>query len=877
MADKRIIDLPATAAPGADYYLVTDSAADGARKLLVSNVISGGSFSSTTLATATIPDRTALFAIQRSAPTATTLTLPTLANQVGKLLALADFSTGVTNHTITITPSGGATIMQQASWTITSSSNRLASITLRPSTDLNNWVVEPIDLLFQQSGTGAVSRTVQDKNREIFSVKDFGPAANGTTDDTAAFSAAAKAATAVALTTNSTVTTGQSCKVFVPAGTYLLSSLVDTGGRSVDWILEDGASITNLLNLNGRIMRESGLRMARYPHYGCYDTACSFSVTANYNDDEPPAITGISSNSQISTYASRDSVAAYIANTAPAALYTLAPLSAPTNGALSATAGGTLAATTYYVRSTWVNASGETLGATETSLAVAANNVLNVAAPGSPPYGATGWNVYVSTAAGTETKQNSAALGLTTAWVEPTTGLIAGAALPATNTAATMPFTAGKTLTGQSSGATATIVKVITSGTTGTLWINGITGTFTGTEIIKDNNTPTAGYATANGAPTLLYSAMTGVAPSSLTYNWVYKSRLFYVQANSLNAWYLPAGAITGAATQLPLGGIFTLGGSLLFGANWSLETGNGGLSEQWVACTTEGEVAVYQGSDPSAASTWTKVGVYKIGKPLGPNAWFRAGGDIVIATDIGLIPLSTALQKDFSVLAPNAVSAKIETIWNKEVTDRRSGNWNCAVWSANQIAVVAPATVNNKLPVMYAANTRTGAWGRITGWDSLCLCVFQNRMFFGSHNGRVVEANVTGLDITLPYTGSFVPLFSSFENVGYKITGMTRVVFRSNAAPADQLSMQSDFNVSLPASPAAAPISSSDTWNSGVWGTAKWDATISKSTYEYWRSTPGTGVALAPAVQVTSGNLVPLDTEILRVDVTYQNAGVDA
>lgn len=181
-------------------------------------------------------------------------------------------------------------------------------------------------------------------------------------------------------------------------------------------------------------MRESGLRMARYPHYGCYDTACTFSVTANYNDDEPPAVSGLSSNSQISTYAGRDSVAVYMANTAPAALYTLAPLLAPTNGALSATAGGTLAATTYYVRSTWVNASGETLGATETSLAVAANNVLNVAAPASPPTGATGWNVYVSTAAGTETKQNSAALGLTTAWVEPTTGLIAGAALPATNT-----------------------------------------------------------------------------------------------------------------------------------------------------------------------------------------------------------------------------------------------------------------------------------------------------------------------------------------------------------------------------------------------------------------------------------------------------------
>jgi hypothetical protein len=112
-----------------------------------------------------------------------------------------------------------------------------------------------------------------------------------------------------------------------------------------------------------------------------------------------------------------------------------APLPTPANGALSATASGALGATTYYVRSTWVNATGETLPAPENSLAVLANNVLNVAAPPTPPFGATGWNVYVSTAAGTETKQNGGVpIGIAAAWVEPNTGLVAGAALPGANT-----------------------------------------------------------------------------------------------------------------------------------------------------------------------------------------------------------------------------------------------------------------------------------------------------------------------------------------------------------------------------------------------------------------------------------------------------------
>ena len=118
-------------------------------------------------------------------------------------------------------------------------------------------------------------------------------------------------------------------------------------------------------------------------------------------------------------------------NTVTSTAYTIA---APTNGALTQTAGGTLAATTYYVKSTWTTASGETVGATETSLAVLVDNVLNVAAPASPPANATGWNVYVSTATGTETRQNSTPIGTATAWVEPTTGLVAGSALPSANT-----------------------------------------------------------------------------------------------------------------------------------------------------------------------------------------------------------------------------------------------------------------------------------------------------------------------------------------------------------------------------------------------------------------------------------------------------------
>ena len=59
-------------------------------------------------------------------------------------------------------------------------------------------------------------------------------------------------------------------------------------------------------------------------------------------------------------------------------------------------------------------------------------------------------------------------------------------------------FTAGKTLTGVTSHATATIVST-GSAASGTLVIHSISGTFQNDEVLADNGTPTPGAAVANG------------------------------------------------------------------------------------------------------------------------------------------------------------------------------------------------------------------------------------------------------------------------------------------------------------------------------------------------------------------------------------------
>jgi hypothetical protein len=367
----------------------------------------------------------------------------------------------------------------------------------------------------------------------------------------------------------------------------------------------------------------------------------------------------------------------------------------------------------------------------------------------------------------------------------------------------------------------------------------------------------------------------TGLDPKDLSHVWSFKNRLFFIEKESLDAWYLPVDSIGGTAVKFPMGGIFARGGSLLFGASWSLDE-NSGLSASCVFVTTEGEVAVYQGTDPSLATAWALTGVYRIGRPLGAKAYIRAGGDLVIATDVGFVPLSQAIQRDYAALTPSAVSYGIEVAWNQAVDERSALPWHCEVWPTRQMVVICLPRLGDADPEMFVANSRTGAWAKFTNWDGTCLELFKDRMFYGSDSGKVVEAYVTGLDQGLPYTATYVPLFNDLGTpASLKITQLARAAFRSSTSIIDRISVQTDYTIKLPSPPDAAPIAIGSDWGSGVWGVSTWGDRAAPTIIQKWRSVSGTGYALAPSIQVTSGSIVPTDAEIVRLDVTYQTADI--
>jgi hypothetical protein len=112
---------------------------------LFAPAVAGYVFQEITGAGGIVQAGTSLCAVVRSAPSNTTVTLPTIAAQQasGRKLQIFDFSTGVTLHDIQLVTPDGSTIMQRAQWDIVSTAVQLAGIQLQPCPDLNTWVIAP--------------------------------------------------------------------------------------------------------------------------------------------------------------------------------------------------------------------------------------------------------------------------------------------------------------------------------------------------------------------------------------------------------------------------------------------------------------------------------------------------------------------------------------------------------------------------------------------------------------------------------------------------------------------------------------------------------------------------------------------------------------
>jgi hypothetical protein len=373
--------------------------------------------------------------------------------------------------------------------------------------------------------------------------------------------------------------------------------------------------------------------------------------------------------------------------------------------------------------------------------------------------------------------------------------------------------------------------------------------------------------------------SITGVDTSTLSHVSAYRERLFFVEVDTFNVWYLPVNSIGGAAGLITMDGLFNKGGAVLFTATWSMYAGDG-LDDKFVVVSTEGEVAVFQGDNPGDAESWGLVGRYEITAPMGPRGHFRAGGDLLILTREGIVPISKAIEKDAAALSLDAVSQAIEPDWSRESRSRVTRPWEFAKWTRENVGLVSMPNISEDVAENYqfVVNIETGAWCRYTGWDVQCTDIYQDWLYFGTRDGFVVQGELGGQDLEQPYVASYAGNWDPMGALGsVKTVHQARATFLTTSDVTPQITVSTDYTIRLPAPPNAPFIeSAASLWDVGLWDVAVWDENVQPYTFSTrWTTIGRTGYAIAPQVQLTSGSLEQPTAQLVEVTMTYEIGGL--
>lgn len=241
---------------------------------------------------------------------------------------------------------------------------------------------------------------------------------------------------------------------------------------------------------------------------------------------------------------------------------------------------------------------------------------------------------------------------------------------------------------------------------------------------------------------------LAGSIPSSaksVISGFQFNKRVFMCQKNSLNLWYLASQAISGTATNLPLGGVFTKGGGLIGGGSFSFDAG-ASVDDYLVAITNTGEAAVYAGTDP--ATDFVLKGVFDIGIPLGNRPIMKVGGDIIVITTKGAVPMSAMLTNDRAKASQVAVTAKIQTLFNQDAMNYQSNfGWQAFNYPKGSFVLLNVPQVQEVTAYQYVQNLITGMWCRFTNMNANCWGLLNDNLYFGSNNGTVYQADTGSQD----------------------------------------------------------------------------------------------------------------------------------
>lgn len=389
---------------------------------------------------------------------------------------------------------------------------------------------------------------------------------------------------------------------------------------------------------------------------------------------------------------------------------------------------------------------------------------------------------------------------------------------------------------------------------------------------------------------------VSGANMATMNYVHAHKKRLWFVQRDSMTAYYLPTDSVSGTMTAFQLGGVFTRGGFLQNIFTWSMDSGDG-LDDILVFQSSKGELAGYLGTDPSSAATFALEAVYFVGSPLGQRVNQDLAGDVAMLSVNGILPISKVVGGTQAISnSDQALTRNISRTFNQFVRDRAySPQWEMVNVPSLTMMIVNFPDQNGQGATQFVMNTLSGAWTKFD-LPMITMAEHDEFLFFADGDGRVflydITLNLDNVSLSGEFGGfidcNVVCAYSYFGGMTKKAFTLVRPLFISTVYPSMVLGIGTDFRPSVLGTltdPSGGPSTadmwdaatwditewflpnvptSADVWDTGIWDTTLWSPPMDTQ-YE-WVGVTGVGYTGSLAMKLRTS----VETEFVTVDWAF-------
>jgi hypothetical protein len=363
---------------------------------------------------------------------------------------------------------------------------------------------------------------------------------------------------------------------------------------------------------------------------------------------------------------------------------------------------------------------------------------------------------------------------------------------------------------------------------------------------------------------------ITGVDSSTFINVNVFKNRLFYVEKDSMNVWYLGTQAVSGVAAKLDFGSVAKMGGYIQAMGTWTIDAGQG-VDDYAVFVTNMGEVLVYEGTDPSDATKWSLRGVWYIGQTFTRRCFTKFGGDLLLITQEGLAPMAAALQSSRLDPRVNLTDKIYGAFATATALYSTNFGWEIQYFpKANMLIVNIPTNTGKE---QYVMNNITKSWARFTGFNAFTFEMHYDNLYFGDTD-RVCKFWDTFSDAGNAINATVQQAYNYFESRGQnkRFTLVRPIFLTDNGLPSVFCAINTDFDTQqqlgqVSFNPSALTI--------GVWDVADWDENFWGGTLAVnkdWQGVSGIGYCASISLNVASAGI---EVHWASTDFVMEKGGV--